>query len=260
MAKFITRFFMVLLCIGMVSPAQAKLDKVSENGFAMSHVVRVTTSPEESWNMIMTPSKWWSAEHSWTGDANNYYLDSQAGGCFCELIPEKKTGDNEQAGLRGSVQHMRIIFADKGRLLRMSGALGPMQGEAIIGTLTIVLKPIAGGTEIKFEYVVGGFARFSIPDLAPIADKVIVEQASRLGMALRPLIGTPANNDAAKPADAPKEDVKENDKKDATAKEKSGQKVKDEEPTLDLDNVMEELGNADKKPPVKKREPKVVPR
>ena len=41
-----------------------------------------------------------------------------------------------------------MIYAEPGVMLRMTGALGPLQGEALLGTLTIELRPVEGGTEL----------------------------------------------------------------------------------------------------------------
>ncbi|MFN3475159.1 MAG: hypothetical protein ACK4ZW_14045, partial [Blastomonas sp.] len=94
-----------------------------------------------------------------------------------------------QRTLRGSVQHMQILYVDPGKLLRMSGALGPLQGEAMAGTMTIALAAIKGGTRLTFDYVAGGFMRMPQDAMASAVDGVIGAQASRLAMALGPLVG-----------------------------------------------------------------------
>src|SRR3546814_2790108 len=81
-------------------PAQAKAIDQSDIGFTVAHTAQVTAAPEAVWTMLRTPDKWWSAEHSWSGDAANFWLDSQAGGCFCEKFPGA-------AGM-GCAQHARI--------------------------------------------------------------------------------------------------------------------------------------------------------
>lgn len=191
------------------TPAHAEVTAQTANGFAVSHTVAVSVDPDEAFAMLRTPAKWWAKDHTWTGNAENLYMDAQAGGCFCELIPNEATTESgaPQRTLRGSVQHMQIVYVDPGRLLRLSGALGPMQGEAMAGTLTITLAAVKGGTKLTFDYVVGGFSRIPIAQLAPAVDSVMGEQASRLAMALGPLVGgdkaapldkaPPAANDAA---------------------------------------------------------------
>ena len=75
---------------------------------------------------------------------------------------------------------MHVIYAAPSRVLRMTGGLGPLQSEAVSGTLTITLKPVDGGTRVLWEYVVGGYMRQKIPELAPLVDKVLAEQLTRL--------------------------------------------------------------------------------
>ena len=74
-----------------------------------------------------------------------------------------------------------MVYAAPGEMLRLRGSLGPLQSEALTGTLTVTLKAVDGGTEIDWTYVVGGHARFSLQELAPVVDGVIGEQFGRLG-------------------------------------------------------------------------------
>lgn len=166
-----------LAAVLLALPVQAKVIDQSEIGFTVAHTAQVAATPEDVWKMLRTPEKWWSKEHSWSGDAANFWLDSQAGGCFCEKLP----GDG---GAMGSVQHARIVFAKPGEMMRLSGAFGPLQGEAVTGTLTIQIKKTGAGAAIRFDYVVGGYMRFKVADIAPGVDKVIGEQLRGLAAAL----------------------------------------------------------------------------
>lgn len=173
-------------------PAAAKLIDQTDAGFTSAHSARVAATPDDVWKMLRSPQKWWSGEHSWSGDANNFWMDTQAGGCFCEKLP----GATDALG---SVQHARIIFAKPGELLRLSGALGPLQGEAVTGTLTIQIKPNEGGSLIRFDYVVGGYMRFKVADIAPAVDNVMGAQLAGLAKALGGALAPEAA--APKPAD-----------------------------------------------------------
>ena len=177
--------------------AHAEVTATADNGFVVHHQVSVAVDPETAYAMVRSPAKWWSPEHSWTGKAENFYMDAQAGGCFCELIPA--AGDGRERTLRGSVQHMRILYADPGKALRLSGALGPLQSEALTGTMTMLFKPVPGGTAISFDYIVGGYMRFAVSDVSPAVDAVIGEQALRLARVLGPL------GDESQNANAPEE-------------------------------------------------------
>lgn len=170
--------FLLAACIAASPlPAVAKVIDQSDVGFTAAHSARVAASPEDVWKMLRAPQNWWSGDHSWSGDASNFWMDAQAGGCFCEKLPGGE-------GMMGSVQHARILFAKPGELLRLSGALGPLQGEAVTGTLTIQIKAIEGGSVIRFDYVVGGYMRFKVADIAPAVDGVIGQQLAGLAKAL----------------------------------------------------------------------------
>lgn len=53
----------------------------------------------------------------------------------------------------------------------MTGALGPLQAEAVTGTLTFRLDPETDKTtRIPLEYVVGGYVRAGADTLAPKVD------------------------------------------------------------------------------------------
>jgi hypothetical protein len=155
-----------------ILPAQAHAEVIgaSPTGFAVGgSAVATGHTPEEAWYLLIEPAAWWSGAHTWSGDAANLRLDPRAGGCFCEDLAQG-----------GSAQHMRVIYAAPGEMLRMDGALGPLQGEGVTGTLTVALAAAPGGTEISWTYVVGGHARFALSDMAEPVDGVIGEQLHRM--------------------------------------------------------------------------------
>ena len=75
---------------------------------------------------------------------------------------------------------MRVLFAQRDRQLRMSGALGPLQSEALQATLTVSLTPQASGTRIEWSYVVGGYMRMAGDQIATAVDRVLGEQFASL--------------------------------------------------------------------------------
>lgn len=159
-------------------PAAAEVVAQSDAGFVTRAAVTVEADPAAAWLALVAPNQWWSDEHTYSGKAANMYIDPQATGCFCEKLPPTK---DAPAGARaGSIEHMHVIYAAPARVLRMSGGLGPLQSEAVEGTLTITLKPVDGGTRILWEYVVGGYMRQKVAELAPLVDKVLLEQLLRL--------------------------------------------------------------------------------
>lgn len=175
--------FAVLALCG-AAPASAEVVASSETGFVIRLSAEVAASADETWRTLVTPAQWWNKAHTFSGDAANLYIDSQATGCFCEKLPAAK---DAPAGRRsGSVEHMRLIHVDPGKVLRMSGSLGPLQSEALDGTMTITLKPMGGKTRILWEYVVGGYMRFKPDEIAPAVNKVLAEQLESLAAKLGP--------------------------------------------------------------------------
>ena len=75
---------------------------------------------------------------------------------------------------------MRVIYAHNNKMLRMSGALGPLQSEAVTGTLTMQLQPQGQSTVVRFTYKVGGYMEFPVDKMATAVDGVIGEQLARL--------------------------------------------------------------------------------
>lgn len=169
------------------SPAMAEVKATSDTGFSIVHIASVKATPDEIWKRLLAPKDWWNKAHSWSGSSAGFYIDAQANGCFCELFQE--TGADGKLKTTGSVEHMRVIFAQPGKVLRMQGALGPLQSEAVIGTLTVAMEPAKDGTltKVSFSYVVGGYMRYKVPEIAPAVDKVLAEQFRNLLSPFAPL-------------------------------------------------------------------------
>lgn len=162
--------------IAFSSPAFAEVKAASDSGFNSIHIATVNATPEEVWKRLLAPKDYWNKAHSWSGSSAGFYIDAQANGCFCELFQEADA--NGKLKTVGSVEHMRVIFAQPGKVLRMQGALGPLQSEAVIGTLTVAMEPSKdnGSTRVSFSYVVGGYMRYKVSEIAPAVDKVLGEQ------------------------------------------------------------------------------------
>ena len=165
----------------IAQPAAAEVVASSEAGFVTRATAEVPADPAATWAALIAPQNWWNKAHTFSGDSANLYLDAQGGGCFCEKLPLK---DGASGTRSGSVAHMRVVYADPGKALRMVGSLGPLQSEALTGTLTVTLKPGEAGTRIVFEYVVGGYMRYKVEEIAPAVDKVLAEQLAGLSASL----------------------------------------------------------------------------
>jgi len=215
------------------SPLSAEVVKSDERGFVTREVAVVEASPKQVWLTLISPAKWWNSGHTWSGDATNLTIKPQAGGCFCERIPEDP--DPNRITLEGSVEHMRVVHAFPERALRMQGALGPLQSEAVTGVLTVALaQSEAGGTTIVWEYVVGGYMRYEVPIISKAVDGVMTQQLAGLTKLLGP-VGEPVS--AVEPMPAPQAEVKpaeEAPDSNAATDEKSDRERSLEEAVRDL--------------------------
>ncbi len=163
-------------------PVAAEVTGGGPDSFVSRHEVVVTASPKEVWLALISPANWWTSEHTWSGEAANLSLTPQAGGCFCEKIPE--VDEPGRFTLEGSVEHMRVIQAYPERALRMQGALGPLQSEPVTGILTIAISQVEQGTRIVWEYNVGGPMRYELPVIARAVDGVMGLQIKSLAKGL----------------------------------------------------------------------------
>lgn len=184
-----------------VPSAHADVVSRSEAGFVVRLSSEVTAPAADAWKTVLTPAQWWQSQHTFSGDAANISLDPEVGGCFCEVLPRPEGAPALQKP--GGVQHMRVIYIEPPRALRLSGALGPLQSEALAATMTITIKPTEKGSRILFEYVVGGFMRYKVDEIAPAVDRMLAAQlaslAARLGPVSEPAAAAPAGGTTAKP-------------------------------------------------------------
>ncbi|HQV04944.1 MULTISPECIES: SRPBCC family protein [unclassified Novosphingobium] len=179
MVRFALAFVAVSLGLAAGAPVAAEVAAVSETGFVVKHSVVAAADKATVWKALIAPHRWWNKDHTWSGNADNLYLDAQATGCFCEKLPKPADAPADQR--MGSVEHMHVVYADpQSGLLRMRGGLGPLQGEAMTGIMTIKLVSVDGGTRIDAEYAVGGLIRMKGEQIAGPVNSVLGEQFTRL--------------------------------------------------------------------------------
>ncbi|MDB5418707.1 MAG: ATPase [Phenylobacterium sp.] len=151
--------------------ARAAVTDRSAAGFEVVEKATIAAPPDKVWATLMRPYRWWSGQHTWSGDAKNLAIDG--GGCFCETLP------------RGAVRHMTITYADGKSQLRMFGGLGPLQFTGAAGHLGVTLKAAGTGTDVVMTYDVGGYAKGGLAETyAGPVDQVLGEQLMRLKKAV----------------------------------------------------------------------------
>lgn len=155
----------------VVAPAvSADVVDSTPNGFTTRTATEISAVPRAVYLALTGQvSSWWDPQHTWSGDAKNMSIDARAGGCFCEKLANG-----------GSVQHMTVILAEPAKTLRMRGALGPLQEQAVVGTITWTLTEAGARTRVEMTYVVGGYMRGGVEPLAKLVDGVLATQVQRL--------------------------------------------------------------------------------
>ncbi|HLW24096.1 MAG TPA: SRPBCC family protein [Steroidobacteraceae bacterium] len=155
-----------VLLSALARPSEAEVVGVSASGFEVREQASIAASPATVYQAAITPSAWWDAAHSYSGSLT---LDARAGGCWCETLPGG-----------GSVQHMVVVNAMPGKLLRLRGALGPLQGMGVEGALSIRIESGASGAQVSLTYAVGGYSARGFEELSKGVDQVLALQLERL--------------------------------------------------------------------------------
>jgi hypothetical protein len=169
MIKNCTLLVAVALVTLRVPAAQAKVVDLTASGFTIKHNVEVNKNPAEAYAVFTGKiASWWDAEHTYSGKSENLSIELRPSGCFCEKLENQ-----------GFVVHMSVINAQAGKLLRMMGGLGPLQGTAVTGIMTIEFKGEAQHTTVSLTYTVGGYIPGGFDKLAPLVDQVMVQQMTR---------------------------------------------------------------------------------
>ena len=157
--------------LAVLGPTHAAVVDSTPNGFTLENSIHVPTDAETAWRALVDDvGRWWPRDHTWWGAASKLSIEARAGGCFCE-----RNGPQQ-------AQHMLVTFVDPGKLLRMTGGLGPLQGMGLHGALEFRFAPAeGGGTTITLFYRAGGYTPDDISQFAPVVDQVQAQQLGALG-------------------------------------------------------------------------------
>lgn len=168
--SYLCKIFFMLNLILIACSAKGDVIDSSATGFTVRNTVNIQETPLEVYRILVNEiSAWWNPSHTFSGDAQNLYIEDRANGCFCESLDSG-----------GSVRHMIVVHANPGAMLRMAGALGPLQSLAVTGSLTWALSEEDGDTRVELTYTVTGYRPGGLQEWAPPVDRVLYEQLSRL--------------------------------------------------------------------------------
>lgn len=169
------RFAALILALAATLPARAEITSLGPTGFATAHAADVPVPAAAAFDaMTRKVGAWWSSDHTWSGAASNLYIEPRAGGCFCERLAEG-----------GSNEHLRVVHFAPGRLVRMQGGLGPLQGMGLQGTMEWLIEGEGPPARIRWRYTVHGHLADGFADIAGAVDRVLSEQLERLAASLQ---------------------------------------------------------------------------
>ena len=154
----------------LTAPVRGDVVESNAAGFAVRNAAAINAPPAKVYAALAEKiGGWWDPAHTFSHYARNLSLDAKPGGCFCERLPDG-----------GGVQHMSVVYASPGKLLRLTGAIGPLQEAALAGTMTWTLSPAADATQVELTYTVGGFRTGGFRDIPTVVDGVLRGQLARL--------------------------------------------------------------------------------
>jgi len=152
------------------APLRGEVIESTAVGFVVRNTATINAPPRKVYTALTdSVGAWWDPTHTFSHDARNLSLDAKPGGCFCERLPDG-----------GGVEHMRVVYASPDKLLRLNGAIGPLQEAALVGTMSWSLLQNGGGTAVELSYTVGGFRAGGFRDLPTVVDSVLRGQLARL--------------------------------------------------------------------------------
>ena len=161
---------LAILFASLASPLRGEVIESTAAGFLVRNTAAINAPPATVYAALTDRvGGWWDPAHTFSHDARNLSVDAKPGGCFCERLPDG-----------GGVQHMTVVYASPGKLLRLTGAIGPLQEAALAGTMTWNLLQAGGGTTVELSYAVGGFRAGGFRDLPTVVDGVLRGQLGRL--------------------------------------------------------------------------------
>jgi uncharacterized protein YndB with AHSA1/START domain len=159
-----------LALLTLAATSAYSVPQVTSTGFLVKFEVTVDAPVAKVYHALVGQiGSWWDPEHTYSGDAKNLSIEPRPGGCFCEKLPNG-----------GAIEHLRVIYVAPRQVLRLFGALGPLQASGVAGSMTWKLIENSNTTRIRFSYSVGGFADGGFETVAPAVESVLREQVDRL--------------------------------------------------------------------------------
>jgi uncharacterized protein YndB with AHSA1/START domain len=167
-ARIAAAFAATLLAV-VTGTADADVVDASASGFTVRTSATVAAPADRLYRALLDIGSWWGKDHTYSGDSKNMSIAAQPGGCFCEKLPNG-----------GGVEHGRVVNVVPGALLRLEGALGPLQELAVTGSMTWQIQASGPSSTLTMTYAVGGYTPGGLATLAAAVDQVLSQQVGFL--------------------------------------------------------------------------------
>lgn len=166
-----TRTNICLLAITLCgAQANAAVTDADTGGFTTVNELIINAPRADVWKVAVDDiGKWWSSEHTVSGDAGRLGITATPQGCFCEDL-------GEAAG----VVHLLVTMVNPTVVLRMTGGLGPLGLMGVNGNMTWEFSDAGERTNVKFTYAVGGYRAGGLEAISVPVDSVIGGALMRL--------------------------------------------------------------------------------
>ncbi|MDN7135152.1 SRPBCC family protein [Pseudidiomarina terrestris] len=162
---------LVIIAACLTPQAVADVIDSSASGFTLTFKRELAAEPMQAYKALTDGiGNWWLAAHTWYGDSSNMRLTATLNGCLCEVSDQ------------GETEHLRVVKVEPGKLIRLTGGLGPLQAEGLHGVMDWRLATTDDGrtSVITVYYRVGGYSPNDLSKWAPAVDNVLQQQMDSL--------------------------------------------------------------------------------
>ena len=163
------RVLAALLLATLAGVAGAEVREAAPDAAFIVVTTPVAAPPAKVWPALLAVSKWWGDVYTFSGQAAKLELDARAGGCLCERWDG------------ASVEQAHVLAVVPERLVRLQGALGPLQEFPLRGVLDFWLKYAEDGSStLDVEYRIAGASDSGLDVIATDIDAQLRDQVARL--------------------------------------------------------------------------------
>lgn len=156
------------IALASANVSDAQVVRSASDGFQIKIVKTTQLDPAAAYACLVDDiSQWWDADHTYSGKSENVSMDLERQ-CLYERLPDG-----------GFVRHLEIVYCQPGKMLRLTGGLGPLQELGCTGAMTFRFVPKGDGAELEMTYNVVASKDQQLDKIAPAVAQVLEGQLDR---------------------------------------------------------------------------------